>query len=336
MKIRHDKALLTLAAPLALLLSTAFAGDRAGVLATLDRASGNWSAADLKAKLAGTQQGEVTLGSNVAFGYEARNAGYAAVLHVNSHGEMQLFRQASAGKSKSGQSEVFQASQPLGTETAYVIFSDASLDSLFGGSGTSVTLGDSRSDAEKFASSLGQAADKQKIAVSRVQYQVVATAGATEYTTRGIVRKIVDADEDEGSAGAETTRAAHTIPARIEFAFNSADLTPQGRLDLDVFGEALLSNELSGRALSLQGHTDNVGSDTYNCDLSRRRAEAARQYLVKSFGVESSRIVLAAFGESKPMVANTTEAARHQNRRVEFVFNRPGETSRSVSTPCSK
>lgn len=337
MKTRISRSVLATAC--ALLLTPAFAGDRMGVLGALDRVTGNWPAAELKAGLAGGQQNaaaqpkEVVLGSNLAFAYEARTAGHATLLHVNSHGEMQLLRQGAA-KARSGKTEEFQVAQPLGTETLYVIFSDAPVDALFGGAPADVSLGDDRAQAEAFATRISELARQQKIALARVQYQVVATAGATEYTTRGIVRRIVEADEDDGGGGVDS-RATHTIPARIEFAFNSADLTPRGRLDLDTFGEALLSSQMAERSLSLEGHTDSVGANEYNCDLSLRRAQAAREYLLKSFGVAAARVQLAAFGESRPIASNSSESSRHQNRRVEFVFTRPGETSRSVATPCS-
>ena len=72
-----------------------------------------------------------------------------------------------------------------------------------------------------------------------------------------------------------------------------------------------------GVAVIVEGHTDSVGSDAYNLKLSRRRAAAVRQYLVKH-GIPSNRITTEGFGESHPVASNDTEDGRAQNRRVEL------------------
>lgn len=315
---------------LSLAAVSAGAGDRPGVLAALDEIPGNWSEAQLTASLAGGTQGEVVLGSNLAFEYRAHQPGYVALVHVSSHGDMTLMRAGASEPLNAGKSDTFQAAEPLGTETVYLLFSDSPFDSLFTTGKPDQQLGDSRSAADALVARLNGLEQQQKLTVSRLQYQVVAQTGRTEYTTRGIVRTVVDADEEESSDAAE-----RTFPARIEFAFNSADLTQQGRLDLDVFGEAMLSQQLADRTISLAGHTDSVGEESYNCSLSLRRAQAARDYLVKGFGIQPQRIDLAGYGEARPIAANDSEASRHQNRRVEFVFGKPGEAVGAAATGCT-
>jgi OOP family OmpA-OmpF porin len=71
----------------------------------------------------------------------------------------------------------------------------------------------------------------------------------------------------------------------------------------------------------IDGHTDNVGSDAYNLDLSQRRAEAVRAFLVQN-GIRGTRVTAQGQGESSPVASNTTEAGRQQNRRVEIVVLR--------------
>ena len=68
------------------------------------------------------------------------------------------------------------------------------------------------------------------------------------------------------------------------------------------------------------GHTDDKGSQTYNVDLSRRRAAAVGSYLV-SRGVPSARISTSGRGESEPIAPNDTEADRQKNRRVEVAIS---------------
>lgn len=69
----------------------------------------------------------------------------------------------------------------------------------------------------------------------------------------------------------------------------------------------------------IEGHTDNVGTDTYNMGLSERRADAVGNYL-RSAGVASSRLIIKWYGESQPKVENTSDANRALNRRVQFVI----------------
>lgn len=69
--------------------------------------------------------------------------------------------------------------------------------------------------------------------------------------------------------------------------------------------------------VEISGHTDNVGSDTYNQQLSEQRAQSVVNYL-KEKGVEASRLVPKGYGESAPVESNDTEEGRAQNRRVEF------------------
>jgi outer membrane protein OmpA-like peptidoglycan-associated protein len=69
--------------------------------------------------------------------------------------------------------------------------------------------------------------------------------------------------------------------------------------------------------LKINGHTDNVGDDAKNLDLSQRRAEAVRKYLADN-GIEATRMTSEGFGETVPVAENNTVAGKTKNRRVEF------------------
>ena len=69
----------------------------------------------------------------------------------------------------------------------------------------------------------------------------------------------------------------------------------------------------------VEGHTDSMGDDDYNMDLSRDRAFAVRTALVKR-GVSMSRITTQGFGEAVPVANNSTTTGRQENRRVEIIF----------------
>lgn len=76
------------------------------------------------------------------------------------------------------------------------------------------------------------------------------------------------------------------------------------------------------RTVTIEGHTDNVGSADRNMDLSQRRADTVRGYLLQQ-GIDASRITATGVGESMPVATNSTEAGRQQNRRVEIVISNP-------------
>jgi len=75
------------------------------------------------------------------------------------------------------------------------------------------------------------------------------------------------------------------------------------------------------RQVMIEGHTDSVGSESSNLDLSQRRADAVRNFLIQN-GVDASRIMAYGYGEASPIAPNTSEAGRLQNRRVEVIIAR--------------
>lgn len=105
------------------------------------------------------------------------------------------------------------------------------------------------------------------------------------------------------------------IPSGINFAYNSATVAPQFQRTLDQVAQVLA--EYNQTYIDVYGHTDSTGSDSYNQDLSQRRASAVAAYLTGR-GVQSARIGTRGFGESEPIASNDTEEGRAANRRVEI------------------
>lgn len=103
----------------------------------------------------------------------------------------------------------------------------------------------------------------------------------------------------------------------VYFEFNSATLNPQLEPALRSLAE-MLGRRADWR-ISIEGHTDSVGTERYNMDLSARRATAVREALVGTHGTASARITTAGFGESRPREPNATPEGRARNRRVELV-----------------
>ena len=118
-------------------------------------------------------------------------------------------------------------------------------------------------------------------------------------------------------AAAAKPKAAPRISFQVEFAFNSAELTPKAAGILDELGRALTSPDLSAYRFQLTGHTDGVGNPDYNLALSKRRAASVRDYLTRSFGVSPGRLV--AIGRGSQQLLDPANPASDANRRVEIV-----------------
>ncbi len=103
----------------------------------------------------------------------------------------------------------------------------------------------------------------------------------------------------------------------VNFAFDKAVLTSDAEIILDE-AVALMQETDEVLEVRVEGHTDSIGSEQYNMDLSQRRAEAVVEYLVNN-GVNASRLVPVGMGEGFPVASNDTDAGRSANRRVDFV-----------------
>lgn len=108
-----------------------------------------------------------------------------------------------------------------------------------------------------------------------------------------------------------------TFDSQLLFDFGKSTLKEANKRDLQKFAETL--KEFPGTELLIVGHTDNVGSNSFNKTLSKKRASAVSNYLA-SLAVGNSRLNTAGKGESEPAVSNDTEESRSQNRRVEIAI----------------
>ncbi len=103
----------------------------------------------------------------------------------------------------------------------------------------------------------------------------------------------------------------------VFFANNSDRILGNSNAVLQAVAEALRAiPEI--RRVSVQGHTDDVGDDAANLELSNRRAASVVQWLTTRGGIDAGRFTSEGFGETRPLVEGTSRAARAQNRRVEF------------------
>ncbi|MGH8608867.1 MAG: OmpA family protein [Gammaproteobacteria bacterium] len=102
----------------------------------------------------------------------------------------------------------------------------------------------------------------------------------------------------------------------VNFAFDSAKLTPESERILDQATQEL--QEAASVTVRVEGHTDSIGSEAYNLQLSERRAQAVVDYLI-SKGIDPSRVEPEGMGEGNPVDTNDTKEGRYHNRRVDFV-----------------
>ena len=132
--------------------------------------------------------------------------------------------------------------------------------------------------------------------------------------------RATDAAEPVPGGGAIRTEVVEDRMVRLEisgalvFDSGSATLSPRAKPYLDALAASLVDNPES--AVEVQGHTDDVGEADANLSLSERRAEAVAASL-RSQGVTAGRLIVTGYGETQPVVPNTTAANRAKNRRVE-------------------
>jgi len=119
----------------------------------------------------------------------------------------------------------------------------------------------------------------------------------------------------------QTERGLVLTLGDVLFETGKADLMPGAMRSIDKLARFLQENP--EREVLVEGHTDSVGSDSYNLNLSQRRAESAATALMAR-GIGAGRITTRGYGEAYPEASNASQAGRQQNRRVEIVILNEG------------
>ncbi|MFL6306014.1 MAG: OmpA family protein [Candidatus Sulfotelmatobacter sp.] len=115
----------------------------------------------------------------------------------------------------------------------------------------------------------------------------------------------------------QLTQEKRAVTYGIYFDFNRDTLKAESEPVLKEIAQAMTNNP--DWKLTVEGHTDNVGGDSYNLDLSKRRAAAVKQALVSHYNIAADRLLTGGFGASRPVESNDTLEGRARNRRVELV-----------------
>src|SRR6202035_92385 len=105
------------------------------------------------------------------------------------------------------------------------------------------------------------------------------------------------------------------IDLEINFDYNSADISAKSLSSVQALGRALSNPDLKGSTFIVAGHTDAAGGEGYNQDLSERRADSIKKYLVEKFNIASSDLVTVGYGKTK--LKDPSNPLADINRRVQ-------------------
>jgi len=116
---------------------------------------------------------------------------------------------------------------------------------------------------------------------------------------------------------AELAATKPKIDLEIQFDYNSADISKGSTSAVQELGKALSSPDLKGSTFVVAGHTDAIGGEAYNQELSERRADTIKKYLTEKYGLNGANLVTVGYGKTKPKDANAPMDPA--NRRVQVV-----------------
>lgn len=131
-------------------------------------------------------------------------------------------------------------------------------------------------------------------------------------------KQIKELKEQTAGSGVAVTQEGNGILVNlpdVTFAVDSTVISPSFQATLDKVAQSM--KEYPNSLIDIYGHTDSTGSDAYNMDLSKRRADSVARYLAMR-GVASSRIQTQGMGKNYPVATNDTPEGRALNRRVEI------------------
>jgi outer membrane protein OmpA-like peptidoglycan-associated protein len=133
-------------------------------------------------------------------------------------------------------------------------------------------------------------------------------------TVKGRTTRSLTFDERERIA--DLAKEKPSIDVEINFDYGSAKIGPAAVPALTALGNALSNDDLKGSTFVIAGHTDGVGSEPYNQDLSEQRADAIKRYLIEHFRIPAASLVTVGYGKTK--LKNEGSPAAPENRRAQI------------------
>lgn len=132
-------------------------------------------------------------------------------------------------------------------------------------------------------------------------------------------QRLLDELRAKGADASLTDRGVSIHLPDVLFGFNKADLTRDAEFNVKDIA-SILRKDAAGREVLVEGHTDSVGSEEYNQDLSSRRADTVARELIKD-GTDRGLVSSKGFGKTKPIASNDSQSGRARNRRVEIIIS---------------
>jgi len=181
----------------------------------------------------------------------------------------------------------------------------------FGSPGAGVAIGSAFGALSGAA--LGHSADVQQDGLAE-------TEGRLQANERELMenRRLLDQLKSKGIDARISDRGVVANLPDVLFEFNSSRLNSDSRASVRQIA-GIAQSEGRGRIISVEGHTDSVGSDSYNLGLSKERANRVADELVAE-GVSPASLRVRGFGKDRPVVSNSTASGRQRNRRVEVII----------------
>ena len=149
----------------------------------------------------------------------------------------------------------------------------------------------------------------------QVDQAAVAAEGKFVQKIRGRSTRSLSTSEREEIAA--IVKDKPKIDLEINFDYNSAEISARSLESVEALGRALSNSELKGSTFVVAGHTDAAGAEGYNQDLSERRADAIKRFLVDKYGINGADLVTVGYGKSK--LKDPNQPMAEANRRVQVV-----------------
>ena len=214
-------------------------------------------------------------------------------------------------------------SRSSGTKTLTAILSIATLGAALSfGMGTALAAEKAKDKNVSEGEILRALAPEKKpltrglsVGPQQVDQAAVAAEGKFVQKIRGRATRSLSIGEREEIAA--IVKDKPKIDLEINFDYNSAEISARSLESVEALGRALSNSELKGSTFVVAGHTDAAGAEGYNQDLSERRADAIKRYLVDKYGINGTDLVTVGYGKSK--LKDPNQPMAEANRRVQVV-----------------
>jgi outer membrane protein OmpA-like peptidoglycan-associated protein len=211
-----------------------------------------------------------------------------------------------------------------GTKTLTSILSIATLGAALSfGMGTALAAEEKAKDKNVTEGEILRALVPEKKPLTRglsvgpqqVDQAAVAAEGQFVQKIRGRSTRSLTMSEREEIAAIVTDKPK--IDLEINFDYNSTEISARSLASVEALGRALSNSDLKGSTFVVAGHTDAAGGEGYNQDLSERRADSIKRYLVDKYGINGTDLVTVGYGKSK--LKDPNQPMSDANRRVQVV-----------------